>query len=149
MEWEKVRSIYTLNLPFLILDRLEFVQERLAFEIEAEGKLVSAPWYIKQLAFQAIATLIQDQVQTLLHQSQNIYNTVDYFTGKQCYLYAATLSIRGLEFYLKISHLLGEIIEQWEALGTAYIEKSIPWPANKWTDIKGNIATEKRTLMIK
>jgi hypothetical protein len=149
LRWGEIRSIYTLNLPFLVLDRLEFVQERLAFEIEAEGRIVSAPWYIKQLIFQAIATLLQDQMQSLLNHAQNIYNTVDYFTSKQNYLYAAALSIRGLEFYSKISHLLGQIVKQWETLSIAYVEKSIPWPANRWIAIKESFLVAERTLMIK
>jgi hypothetical protein len=148
IEWSNPESIYRLGLPSFCLDQIEDLKRRIDFEILSEGHPVSAPWYIRQLMYLRLATVIRDQFTTFLDESRSFYLSFEQWMGKGRSIHAAAIIARGLEFSDKILVHLPTLERFSGSLDQARIEKSIRWPEWDWTKKREQVGELGRQLEI-
>ncbi|MHA1288055.1 MAG: hypothetical protein ACTSPB_11690 [Candidatus Thorarchaeota archaeon] len=149
LDWERLRSIFSLNLPPTILERMEYIQKRVKFEILAEDKVVSANWYLKQLVFQSIALNLFECINKLLDEASNFYQARQEWGNLSFMLYEAQIISRGLEFGNKLQAHLNILRRFSEQLEQHRIEKTIPWPEYNWNEIERKLSDFVKDLYIR
>ena len=132
LDWIDPASIYKMGLPIPMLEKLEYLSNRISFEMNAEGKLATPNWYIRQEVFELMAEVIQTQLETILTEADHVHAIAKEQIEEKNYYYSVVLVIRTLEFYEKFFALAPAIKKFWDKLGEAYIEKSRPWSEDKW-----------------
>lgn len=102
LKWDRINSIYTLNLPTAVLERLEYIRKSLAFEKRTEGKIISPAWYYTQLVIQPLGFALKTQIDTLVAISSDFYlNKSKELIKTQKVTQALVVIFRGLEFLNK------------------------------------------------
>ncbi|HEX6292947.1 MAG TPA: hypothetical protein VFZ66_27435 [Herpetosiphonaceae bacterium] len=149
LRWQRTDAVYRLSLPIQVVTRIEEVRRGVSFEQIAEGKVVSANWYLRMQIFQSLAEVLAEQVQLVLTIGSSYYlNTATYWLDNKKSLLAAELVSRGLEFYNKLIHHLSIIKKLVEDLETANIHTMLPWPTWDWEKIAEDINTAQKALAI-
>jgi hypothetical protein len=133
VDWSNPELIYRLGLPAFCLEQAEYVKQRIQFERLAEGRVISAPWYIRQLIYQRLATQVQEQFAALLEDGRTFYLSAQSFIGKGRPLHAAAIITRGLEYCDKILVHLPVFENFSKTLDEARVEKSLRWPDWDWS----------------
>lgn len=148
VNWQNRASIYQLGFPSSTLYQLEYLYPRLLFEIETERRIISPHWYLRQLAFQAIAKVLRNQLDTLmiLGTSFYLFQTKTLVESKQ-FLMAAVLTTRGLEFYNKAQHHLSSLQNLATQLDKSRVLEKVPWPQWEWGKEHQRIRDGEKELM--
>lgn len=133
VKWERAKAIYDLEMPTPMLERLEFVQQRLEFERRAEGRVISPDWYLKQLVFQPMADSLHQQLDGLIEVLSNFYvHQAKQLSEKGQHLLASGFISRGLEFCNKALTYLSKAQKVAESLETLRVLPTLPWPEWNW-----------------
>ena len=133
IDWKEPQHIYNLELPYPVLERLEFLQKRLEYERKTEGKIVSPPWYITLLISQSLAFSFKTQLDIVFSFLEDFYIKIaETLIQKNQFAFAIQIISRGLEFSNKLSHNIN-IIQEIEKTFLCYkYIKSLPWPEMDW-----------------
>jgi hypothetical protein len=133
VKWGRAKAIYDLGMPAPMLERLEFVQQRLEFERKAEGGMISPNWYLKQLVFQPMADSLRQQLDGLIDVLSNFYvHQAKQLSEKGQHLLASGFISRGLEFCNKALTHLSKAQKIAESLETLRVLPTLPWPEWNW-----------------
>lgn len=149
LDWENPKSIYSLDLPPILLKRMEFIQKRVKFEIVAENKVISSSWYLKQLVFQSIAFSLEECLNKLLDEAALLYETKSGWDNINFMLYEIQLISRGLEFGNKFQAHLHNFKRLSEYLERNRVEKTILWPEFKWDEVERRLSDFLKDLYIR
>lgn len=130
VKWDADRSIYRLNFHTYTLSRLEWLQKKLAFEVQVEGSPISPIWYQMELILQVEAENFTSSIDSL------ITKVGDYFvmlieiatSRKRPWLAAAVMSLE-LEYWNKLEHQFDLWSHIWEDLSKDKKIEGLPWPA--------------------
>lgn len=149
IDWRDSKLMYSLGLPLTTLDRLEFIQERLEFEMRVEGRIVSPTWYLSQLICQPIAFALQDQVEKLRDIGVVFYKkrAQELVEQKQS-LQGAALISRGLEFYNKFLAHLSAAENFANALERKRLLQELKWPEWNWTAFRDSLVQDQKSLLV-
>lgn len=140
INWKNEKSLYEVDLPPLLLQRLEFVQRRLKFERTVEKKLVSPNWYIKQLIIVRYLKLFQETTSELLSSLEQFFvSKSGALLSRKSFILAAHHSQRGLEMCNKMTaHVpfLKTLVKELEKMA---INKDLFWPEWDWNQIEDRV----------
>ncbi|RKU31109.1 hypothetical protein C6497_02930 [Candidatus Poribacteria bacterium] len=130
IKWRSERSIYRTGFAVYVLERLEWLRPKLAFEDRVEGYVISASWYLQEL-------IVQKEV-------ENLYTALISFCEKACELYKHWIEIarssrhpwleamivsEELEYLNKFDHHMDTLNDFWSDLNSDRRIEGIPWPS--------------------
>ena len=130
IKWKSERSIYRAGFAVHVLERLEWLRPKLAFEDRVEGQVISASWYIQEL-------IVQKEV-------ENLHTALISFCEKACELYkhwieiakssrhpwlGAVIVSEELEYWNKFEHHIDTLNDFWSDLNSDRRIEGIPWPS--------------------
>lgn len=148
VNWQRARHIYDLRMPTPMVERLEFVQQRLEFERKAEGRVISPNWYLRQLVFQPMADSLHQQLDSLIEVLNSFYlHQAKQLSEQGQYLLASGFISRGLEFCNKALAHLPKMQKIAESLETLRVLPTLPWPEWNWEDTSKEF-TDAQDLLI-
>ena len=129
INWSDRRSIYTGSFPAAMHSQLEFVYDRINFELRVEDCQISPHWYINQLVLMKYADLCKDAIKlTSDIISKKFVELCQRFKDSQHYIYAAQHASRGLELCEKIFYHLSSLKKANDELSKNHILKDLEWP---------------------
>jgi len=148
INWNKPESIYTAQSPREVIKQLEYLQERIRFEYEGEGKYISPKWYRNQIAAFGMVSLIKEAVEKLVIEYEKLFiNQTESLISEKRYLNAAQVIDRGLEACSKFIFHVEKIHTCYDRLSTLHLVKDIPWPSPDWDDLSKRVLTVKEALI--
>ncbi len=130
IKWKSERSIYRTGFAVHVLERLEWLRPKLAFEDRVEGHVISASWYLQEL--------------TVQKEVENLHKALISFCEKACELYKhwieiakssrhpwlETVIVSGeLEYWNKLDHHMDTLNDFWSDLNSDRRIEGIPWPS--------------------
>lgn len=136
IKWNKPASLYTENLPRTVLEQCEEMQNRLLFEQEVEGKIVTPAWLQLEIAALGNARFLARIIERILAEFEARFGeTVEQRVKVEDCIGAVLLINRGLEATNKLSAHLKRIHAYWNKLLELNRSKDWEWPAINWDDI--------------
>lgn len=148
IDWKKQKSIYINLAPREVTGQLEYLQERLRFEYEVEGKFISPLWYQEQIAAQSMVRFIESAAQELVKQCEDVFaGETETLISARKYLNATQVIQRGLEACDKSIHHLRVINKAFEGFSTLRREKDIPWPNHAHDELSNRILAVRERLI--
>lgn len=105
--WTRKETPYNLDLPFEILPAIEDISEKLIFENQVEGKIISPNWYISELIVRKINFYIIEKMTSLITQGINYFTKWVEINQQNSQIIKAVVVIdRGLEFSEKLKTMV-------------------------------------------
>lgn len=148
VKWHRPGSLYATRLPRHVVERLEMIAESLEFERAVEGRAISPPWYLQQVAAQAYARLISASVSRLTEDMLGSFsNEAESLVREKKYVFAAELIQRGLKACDKLDFHLGRFKGSFVSLEDLRKVADIPWPNVDW-DATGQSVKQARERLI-
>lgn len=148
INWNKLESIYTAESPREVITQLEYLQGRIRFEFEVEGKYISPKWYRNQLAAFGMVSFIKESVEKLVVEYEKLFiNQTESLVSENRYLNAAQIIDRGLEACNKFTFHVDKIRACYDRLSTLHFVKDIPWPSPDWDGLSTRILTVKEAII--
>lgn len=138
--WKSEKSIYRAGFATHVLERLEWLRSKLAFEEGVEQHIVSPPWYLQELIAQ--------------QEAENFRTVLICFYEKVCELYkhwietakssqrpwlVAMTILRESEYWFKIDSHANTLNQLWRDLNSDRRIEGLPWPSLNTDEL-----TEKR-----
>ena len=149
LNWRDARSLYLLGMPAIGLERLEFIQSRLDFEVRAEGKAISPPWYLTQLICQPLAQALKAQLDDLIRMGHKCYVAeILGLIAEGKHLKAAALVTRGLEYHHKLLAQLPHAENLAAGLERTRILPTLPWPSWDWEAARNSVIENQRQILV-
>jgi len=88
IDWNKPESIYAAQTPREVIKQLEYLQERIRFEYEVEGKWISPEWYRNQISAFGMVSLIKEAVEKLVVEYEKLFiNQTEILISEKRYPY--------------------------------------------------------------
>lgn len=148
IDWIDPKHIYNLELPYPVLERLEFIQKRLWFERRIEGQIISPLWYITLLISQSLAFNVDNQLIVLFSLLKSHYIKIaEVLIHEKQFILAIQIISRGLEFTNKLSHHLNNIHETTQTFSQYKYIKTLPWPVIDWENYQTEIVERNNELL--
>jgi hypothetical protein len=156
VSWFKRKSIYHLGIPYQLHERLEFLFDKIHFEIKLEKIKITPDWFIKKLVSQAAAAevklVIDNLFASILTSRILLLDLPMLISGKQdsFSIFANCIDIdRRIEHHNKATILLNKA----EALWINFLEKQkledTLWPQLNLKEIKEKFETMGISLIEK
>jgi hypothetical protein len=129
INWKSHQGIYVSSLPRYLLERLEWLQSRVRFEIDSEGKRISPDWYICELVVQQVAENAKAAIDAFVVKVQTTYQKwiSEAADGKLLWIGAA-IQARELEYWSKIKFHQSRLRDHWLDLGADKRIEGLTWP---------------------
>jgi hypothetical protein len=136
VDWLTKSSIYRTGLPAHLLTQLEYLQPRVEFEFQSEGRRISPAWYLEEL-------IVKPACENAKICNVNFMNANALFDALQTaakeaksqWAYAAILD-RELEYWNKLNYQLHVITAHWKALNDGRKIDGLPWPQFSFDDFE-------------
>ena len=129
IKWKSKKSVYRAGFSEHSLACLEWLHPRLEFEHKVEGKVVSPPWYIRELMakaeaenFAVVMKCFHDEAKQLYEYWRNIA------TSSNHPWFSAVALSREWEYWHKIDAHSNALVRYWGDLNTERRIKGLPWP---------------------
>jgi hypothetical protein len=107
LKWDKVNNIYTLGIPFDILPAIEDIYDRLSFEFQVEGKIISPDWYLNELISRRISFYVIESISSTITQGIIFFKKwIDAFEKNNQVLKTIAVINQGLEFSEKLKTMV-------------------------------------------
>jgi len=148
INWNKPESIYATQTPREVIRQLEYLQERVRFEYEVEGKCISPKWYRHQISAFGMVSIIKEAVEKLVVEYEKLFiNQTEILISEKRYLNAAQIIDRGLEACNKFIFHVDRIHNCYNRLSTLHFVKDIPWPSPDWDGLSKRVSVVKEALV--
>jgi hypothetical protein len=148
IDWNKPESIYAAQTPREVIKQLEYLQERIRFEYEVEGKCISPKWYRNQISAFGMVSVIKEAVEKLVVEYEKLFiNQTEILISEKRYLNAAQIIDRGLEACNKLIFHVDRIHACYDRLSTLHFVKDIPWPSPDWDGLSKRVLIVKEALV--
>ncbi|WOJ95533.1 hypothetical protein R0137_09725 [Congregibacter brevis] len=129
INWLSSTDIYRHDVPHYGLHRVEWIKKRLTFEIEADGRQISPPWYISEIYSLEEALRFQENVSQLVDcESVHFHTLSKICDDAQKYWLAAAILSGENEYWAKLQYQVVLWAGAWEALTGDSRIKGLPWP---------------------
>jgi hypothetical protein len=149
IDWRSKTSIYEMTMPPSLFKGLEYLLPRIQFELAVQGYVVTAKWYIIQIALQTVAKELHEQISQLLLLGKEIYLTpAKNALGRGQNVISTVTLISGLEYFNKFRNQL-QLIDKFTAeIEKRRILKRMPWAEWNQSQILEEIAKIEENLVI-
>lgn len=147
VSWRETGDIYRKGFPTYCLQRLEWFQPRLDFEVRVEGRSVTPPWYKSEMLRQVECERFSDEVKNLISQASLFYkNLVELAMSRKHHWVAAAITSRELEFWGKVEPQMPIWKEKWEELNRDRLIDELPWPTLDFSDLDAEVSKRRNEL---
>lgn len=127
IDWQDEKDLYVRDLPTYILPSLNQLRRKLEFELETEGGVVSASWYVCQLAVHPVAESLNNQLTALKGLLHDFYITESSkLVEAEMHEAAMLLITRGLEYCHKLEHHSESLFAKMRIIEGYRILKDLP-----------------------
>jgi hypothetical protein len=148
INWKSSRGIYVAGFPRHLLERLEWLQPRIRFEVATEGLQISPGWYVAELIFQQIAEITKVAINSFVQEVQAVYGGwISAADNKKLLWVGAAVLARELEYWSKIKFHNARLREYWTALGRDRRIEGLPWPVVDFDEIDQNRMRRERQIV--
>lgn len=138
---------YVAKAPVKVLERIEWARRRLTFEKRTEGKIVSPPWYVRELIAVVAAELHANNVRAINVRALRLYDTwVGLMRSKNRWAYATVLS-RQWEYLHKLNHFNSQFQTTWQSLTIDRRVEELPWASLDFAAVAAERQAAKKTLL--
>lgn len=135
------------QLPRQVLERAEFIRNRLAFERAVEGQVLTQPWYIHQMLSHAFLTYCDASLRGVMSELEAEVARIKRGIGSNP-SYTVQFLQRALEGCEKYAQHSSEVRPLVEGLGSrARRVEDIEWVKIDWAGLDLRLASAKRALM--
>ncbi len=149
IDWRDGKNLYARGFPTYMLSNLDYLRNRIEFEFEIEGEIVSAPWYVCQLAAHPVAESLKNQLTALLDLGRECYVTQSSnLIDAEMHGAAMLLIAYGLEYCHKLEHHSEVLFEKMRIIEGYRILKELPFAEIDDQVTLQEIAGKKRELII-
>lgn len=149
IDWNDKNSIYRINLPIHVKEKLEYLEKTLAFENKVEGQIITPRWYQLQIIAQGYCKYITITIETLIEELEGIFSEeVDKLLLEKKYIFGAQLIQRGLEATHKYPVHFKEYKKCFDLLSTYHTTKDLPWPKYNAANYYEQIHNVREKLII-
>lgn len=114
-----------------MLERFEYLFEKLSFEGKVEERLITPLWFIRQQVFMRYADIVKTSLDSLVESLERIFlvSTKDFIKCKKT-IYAVHNSLQGIQACHKLQANLEEVKIRFGEIEKHRLIKELPWP--KW-----------------
>lgn len=131
--WSKPSSPYDFDLPFRLLERMEYIFDGISFERDAEGNRVTPSWYISELVFQEFAFYLKEISEKILGDGINFLDRVlKSYEDQERFVECTIVASDAQEMESKSRHLLLVAKKISEQLEEEQSIKNLPWAEWNW-----------------
>lgn len=149
LRWNRLKDIYTTELPRPVIEQLEYLQKRLALERFVEGLLISPVWFRQQIAALGLVRFLSQSVNQLVEVLENTYPAqVETLLKEKQVLQTVQLIQTGLEAYQKCRRNFEDVRVYTEQLTSLRRVADIPWATINWSDIDTRVRKVRTQLII-
>ncbi len=129
INWKSEKSIYRTKFAVHILQRLEWMHSRLAFEKRIEGKIISAPWYLQELITQQEAENLCSVMNCLCEKTCELYKRwIEVaMSTKHPWLKSVIISTEW-EYWNKFKYNMNTLNQLWNNFNSDQRIEGLPWP---------------------
>lgn len=142
-------QFYSLDLPIVLLQKIEKTGAWLEFERDIEGKEVSPNWYTRDLLFHGIALACHSCLELQLKFAEQEHkNLAEALLAEKNAVCASIACTDGLQHTRKIVANLDELKTKAERLFNMSVLKDLPWPTWNWEDYEKRLKKAEKDLLI-
>ncbi len=147
LDWQTEDDVYSGDMPPFTLAQMEYLRDRLRFEIDVEGEIVSPEWYLSQLALQPIAEMLDTQLKELIGLGKSFYvDWPDKLTNAGLYRGAIMTTLDGLEYFHKLRFHASAIYERMEIVEQNRVMEALAGPKIEQNAVNAEIHALERQL---
>lgn len=149
INWRKRATLYSRELlPWNAISEVEFLWERIDFELRIEGSAVTPQWFCMELAALGFVRFLDESVKSLLNEIEITFGKeADAQLAASNYVLVAQLVQRGLEACDKLANHF----TKFRGLHVAYEElnrsKEYEWPKIDWEALQQRIFALRERLV--
>ncbi len=149
IDWPKRRTLYPSEiLPRHVIAEIEFLQERLEFELRIEGTTLSPYWLRQELAALGFVRFLGESVKELLGEVENTFGKeADAQLAASNFVLVAQLVQRGLEACDKLSNHFTKFKDLHNAYEAFNRSKEYEWPKIDWEGFQKRITALRGHLV--
>lgn len=128
-EWGKRNGMCTVGLPFSYLSTLNWLNERLSFELCARGCLVSPPWYRLEIVRLNEANDLLNALDALSVDVMRFFKDIrNYALSKRIYLCSSICLSREWEYWVKFEFSGPVLFNRYNAIQENKKLEALNWP---------------------
>lgn len=146
--WLNEATVYNLDMPHTLVRRVEDLRNKLIFEYELEGTVISSNWYIKQLLSLEYAR----EIEIISHQLVELFNNqfvkycLKYHESKK-YTASYIHVYQGVTCYDRVLRLLYQLEEKYKELEELRVDKDIPWVDIDFSNLREVLKQNNKKLI--
>ena len=127
--WKSEHSIYMAGFAMHVLEQLEWLRPRLAFEERVEGHLVSPPWYLQELIVQKEVGNLSAAMTCFYTETSKLYEDwIRTAMSSHHPWLAAVMISRESEYWTKLNYHRNALNQFWSDLNSDRRIKGLQWP---------------------
>lgn len=148
--WANTEQVHATNLPSFTRDIVEWLFQRISFEVSTEGRIVTPAWYSAEQIGLSVCKKAQDAINLLYKDSYELYfEWVKKCEGRNQEWVNASILSRTHEYTSKAAHHKDSLLECWDHLYQTRRIGELPWPPPNTQTIEKNFATNRKFVMQK
>jgi hypothetical protein len=149
VDWSRLKTLYSGEiLPRRVIQEMEFVQERLAFEFHVGGKIISPVWLQIEMAALGYVRFLDDTTKTIVDEIEITFGKeTETQSAAANHVLVAQLVQRGLEACDKISKHFVRLKALHDECASSNRSKEYDWPKIDWNVFQGRAATLRERLV--
>ncbi len=149
VNWLRPETLYPSRiLPRKVIQQLEFIQERLAFECRVEGNAVTPTWFQQEIAALGHVRFLDEVTQAIVTQFELTFRAeADKQLAAKNHVLVAQLVQRGLEACEKASQHFKTFQGLHEQFRSLNLSKEYVWPEIGWDALQERIAAVREYLV--
>lgn len=139
-------SPYEAKVPFRTLDRYEYLQEKLQFEVKIDGRILTPKWQVEQLIFDRYAEATYASLNDMLVMIDGLAGQTKLLAERGQSVYAAYMGHHGLELINKLQAHMKYIEHLVECFNAASTNATWPWPQCDTKDVIEKMRVQRLEL---
>src|ERR1044071_4533201 len=149
LNWLNPETLYPGRiLPRKVIQQMEFIQERLAFEARVEGQAVTPTWFLQEIAALGHVRFLDEITQAIVAQFELTFRVeTDKQFAASNHVLVAQLVQRGLEACEKASAHFRTLKGLHEQFSSLNLSKEYVWPDIGWDAVQQRIAAVREQLV--
>ena len=146
--WKSRSRIYVSGMPLHLLTRLEWLQPKIKFEIDSEGRQVSPSWYVGELILQQLSENTKVATNAFVLEVQTTYDRwITAAANAKLIWIGAAIFARELEYWSKVKFHHARIQNYWADLGSEKRIEGLPWPTVDFEQLDRSRTQRERKLV--